>query len=390
MARAAEKMPIRPIVLGQVLRDWGIRKQEVSRDLRISATTIGAACRTGWTPGLTEKAKAAFRRSIEDYLRERGVDEELIAEIWEEAEASGKAGIAKHTDIIEWEVEMLKHETLKHFKLFRNPFQNDVRDRKDVYLSQDHRYVQEAMLDAAMNGGFVAVVGEVGSGKTVMRELVFEQLQRDERVVVVFPQTIDKRRLTAYGICQAIIRDVSADGGAPSSSELQASAVKRLLMEQHKTGRRFVLVIEEAHDLHVQTLRYLKRFLEIRDGLAPVMGVILVAQPEFKERLDERRSYQIREVIRRCAIAELKPFGQEDVAGYLALKFKRVGAELSAVVDAEGISALCERLLSRDRSGKITDCRAYPLTLNNYLARAMNLAAEMGEPKVNVEVVAAI
>ncbi len=392
MARMAEKMPVNPIKLQEVLKKYGISQRTACKDLGINQSTFNQTCKKGYIPGHTEDDWMQYRLKIEQYLYGCGVLVELIEQIWEPTSERGPMPDKriKQRDYIDWEVEMVTHETMKHFKIFRNPFLADIQSKKDVYLSQQHRYVKEAMLDAAYNGGFVAVVGEVGSGKTVMRELVFDQILRDDRVTIIFPQAINKKRMTSYHIAEAIIRDVAVEVTSPASQELQGGLVKKLLLERFKAGRRFVLVLEEAHDMRLATIKELKRFLEMRDGLSPILGIILIGQPELREKFDERRSYDIREVIRRCVIADLEPFSEYDMEKYLTLKFKRIGSDLGKVISPDGLKALAERLIIRDRYGKLVESRIYPLLVNLYSSKAMNLAAEMGEELVNAEVVAAI
>src|SRR3989304_10152132 len=166
---------------------------------------------------------------------------------------------------ITWEVEMITQEAMRHFKLFRNPFVDDVQKEQDIYMSDEHRYIEAAMKDAARHGGFLAVIGEVGSGKSVMRRKVVEQLKKDGDVLVIYPQMIDKTRLTAASICDAVIMDIS-DQKAKIRLEQKTRQVQQLLLERSKQGYRSVLIIEEAHDMNTHTLKYLKRFYELEDG----------------------------------------------------------------------------------------------------------------------------
>lgn len=67
---------------------------------------------------------------------------------------------------------LLKNETLtpqarKHFGLARSPFVDDINSRADVFASQHSRYVRAAMLEAATNHGFIAIIGQSGSGKSI-------------------------------------------------------------------------------------------------------------------------------------------------------------------------------------------------------------------------------
>ena len=154
------------------------------------------------------------------------------------------------------------------------------------------------MLDAALHSGFLAVIGEVGSGKSVMRRKVVEQLKRDGNVNVIFPQMIDKNRVNAASICDAMVMDLS-DERPRMKMEDKTRQVHRLLLARSKQGCRAVLLIEEAHDLHPATIKYLKRFQELEDGYRKLLGIILVGQVELKDIFSEQAHIDMREVIRR-------------------------------------------------------------------------------------------
>lgn len=282
---------------------------------------------------------------------------------------------------------MINQEALKHFKIFRNPFIDDIQKDQDIYMSEEHRYIEAAMLDAARHGGFLAVIGEVGSGKSVMRRKVVEQLRKDGDTLVIFPQIIDKTRLNASSICDAIIMDVS-DQAPRMKLEQKTRQVQALLLERSKQGFRSVLIVEEAHDLHTSTLKHLKRFYELEDGYRKLLGIILVGQVELKSLFNESTHVEMREVIRRIQVAEIKGLNGH-IAEYLTLKLKRVGAKLEDIFEPAAIAALGVRLTAHDRHNKKIS-HAYPLGVNKYVARAMNLAYEMGEAKVTEGVVMAI
>jgi type II secretory pathway predicted ATPase ExeA len=232
------------------------------------------------------------------------------------------------------------------------------------------------------------VIGEVGAGKSVMRRRVVEKLRKDGDVLVVYPQMIDKGRLSAASICDAIIQDVSNEK-CKVKLEDKTRQVQRLLLARSQGGYRACLIIEEAHDLNVQTLKYLKRFYELEDGYKKLLGIILIGQTELRERFDEGTNVDMREVIRRVQVAEIKGLNGH-LAEYLAVKFKRVGKDLGEIFAADAFEALGRRLTSTGRDGKSKISHAYPLLVNNYTARAMNLAWEMGEARITADVVEAI
>lgn len=290
--------------------------------------------------------------------------------------------------ILNREVEMISQEAMRHFKLFRNPFTDDIQKDADVFMSDEHRYIEAAMLDSARHGGFLAVIGEVGSGKSVMRRKVIEQLKHDGDTLVIYPQMIDKTRLTAASICDAIIQDISSEK-CRVKLEDKTRQVQRLLLDRARTGYRACLIVEEAHDLTFNTLKYLKRFYELEDGYKKLLGIILIGQTELKDTFNESQNVDIREVIRRVQVAEIRGLNG-NLKEYVAVKFNRIGAKPETIFSEDAYEAMSRRLTTKTKDGKGKISHAYPLTVNNHIARALNQACEIGEAKVTAEVIEAI
>lgn len=348
-------------------------------------------------------AEETIRNTVAELLRERGVPESDIATAWDidgdaDAQAlsstSRKAGTNANSAPDEApfdlpEAEMLSPAARQHFNLARHPFIDDVQGPQDVYLSKEQRYIRESMYYAAKHSGFLAVVGESGSGKTTLRRDLIDRIRRDnEPIVIIQPQTVDKRVLTAAHICDAIVADLSTE--APRQSlEAKARQIQRVLASSARTGNAHALVIEEAHDLSVSTLKYLKRFWEMEDGFKKLLGIILVGQPELGDRLDERRNYDAREVIRRCEVAKLKSLNG-NLEEYLALKFKRVGVTLESVFEADAYDAIRARLTRRRANSAEVESHLYPLVVHNLICKAMNQAADLGLPRINAQIVGSV
>jgi type II secretory pathway predicted ATPase ExeA len=401
-------MEFQPIVLKQLFLDLNIFQGAPADFTGTSRPTINSCINKGYIPSTVGN----FRQLIEEFLqlpeRAAAVTGWLIArgmkleDIWQplgqdlhRAHPKGwstpkRVMALDNPDLItmKWEVEMISEDTKRHFKLFRNPFVGDVEKSTDIFKSDEHRYIEAAMVDAAKHGGFLAVIGEVGSGKTTMRREVMEQLRKDSNVQVIFPQIIDKGRITAGSICDAIIMDLSEER-PKIKLEQKTRQVSKILMDRSRAGYQACLIIEEAHDLNTATLKYLKRFYELEDGYKKLLGIILVGQTELKHMFNESQHVEMREVIRRVQVAEIRGLNG-NLKDYLQLKFKRVGRNVDDIMDDEAIVALSKRLTTDDGRGKKPVSHAYPLLVNNYTARAMNLACEMGEVMITAAVVEAI
>lgn len=413
-----EEATYMPIGLWNLLRKHQLTQLDLSQALvqtggpykgkHISPPMLNLMLNWGTWPKTTPKAE--IQGQIRTFLISRGVPErEITDDLWKptkhmEAEMPEKPAKARdrgaspdpdrnasaHKDDITLpEAEMLTQATKQHFGLFRDPFLDDVQGPEDVFLDADRRYVREAMFQAAKHGGFIAVIGESGAGKSVLRRDLIDRIARNGLpITVVQPQTVDKTLLTAAHISDAIIGDVSVQS-PKRTLEAKARQIRSLLTGSSRAGNSHVLLIEEAPDLAVSTLKYLKRFWEMEDGFKRLLGIILIGQPELKTKLDERANWEAREVIRRCEVCELRPLGT-NLEAYLALKFRRVGSQAEDVLAKDAYDAIRDRLSQPIRGTNRVLSQLYPLVVNNCVKRGMNLAAEIGSRLVTAEVIRAI
>jgi type II secretory pathway predicted ATPase ExeA len=282
---------------------------------------------------------------------------------------------------------MLTLKTFRKFGIAADPFTGDAVKADDVYLTDETRFVAEYLLQAAKAGGMVALVGESGSGKTTIRRYATDRMeQAEQKVRIIAPRCIDKTLLATSSICDAIIRDRSAE--TPRRTlEAKARQVEKILANSSRAGYSHVLMIEEARGLAVNALKCLKRFWELEDGYKKLPAIVLVGQIEMKNKPDESRNWEAREAIRRIEVLELSPLGGGgEIAEYLDIKFKRPGKGRRAVIDDSGCEALAARLRKRTRT-EVVYSVAYPLLVNNWCRKAMNMAAELGADAAGAEVV---
>lgn len=388
--------------IGLMMLELGISRRDLAATTKWTKNQITAAFTHERLP-LREHNREAFIRFFNEYcssrpdcmswLASKGL---TIESLWESigdqpgviASAIGAAISTKKKqgppivpgdplEIDEKEEPMLTQRAMKHFRLFRNPFVGDVRQVKDIYMGEEHVFLREMMFEVAKHAGFCAIVGEVGSGKSIMRKAVVTKLMQDG-VKVIYPRIIDKSRISPVSLIDAIIMDIS-DETPRRSLEAKTRQAERLL-RSHAERTTQVLIIEEAHQLSNSAIKCLKQIYELEDDFRKLIGIILIGQTELKHLLDEARHPELREVIRRITIAEITDLGKQDIGPYLKHKFAPLGSgKYEEIFAPDAVDALLQRLPQK----------AYPLSVNNLVARAMNLAAEMGEAKVTAEVVLA-
>ena len=283
-------------------------------------------------------------------------------------------------------------ETLKHFGLKRDPFNQDINEVGDVFMSADAQYVRQFMQATVMHGGMLAVVGESGAGKSTLRLELIERMRDKKGVIIIEPYVLAMeendllgKTLKSAAIAESILRCINPLSKPKRSPDARFAQVHDELRRSGQNGNKHVLIIEEAHALPTATLKHLKRFVELADGMKRLLSIILIGQPELAQKLSEKNN-EVREVVQRCQVISLPSLGN-DLEAYLAHKLSRpaVGGALSKVINKSGLDAMRTRLTAG--SGAKAVSVAYPLMAANLLSAAMNIAAELGAAIVDEHIV---
>ncbi|HET8898429.1 MAG TPA: AAA family ATPase [Rhodanobacteraceae bacterium] len=372
-----------PAGLRDALAERDITHADMATACGVSRSAITQLLAHGCWP---VRRRRAFAARLATYLAEHGIDTKKKAPRRSNAKGPFVPPTTKETPDMLLKKTTLSPAARKHFGLSRDPF-TDCRELADVFLdSADVRYAREAMWSTVRHGGFLGVVGESGSGKTTLREELLERLQRDEpSVIAAQPYVLAMEERDTVGttlrskhIAECLLRAVAPLAPLKSSPEARFRQLHETLRESARSGMRHTLLIEEAHCLPIPTLKHLKRYLELKDGMRPLLSIVLLGQPELAVKLDESNP-QVREVAQRIELLHLPPLDQH-LGAYLRHRFARAGADYDAIMAADGLSALQTRLTPRHAPTR--GSLLYPLAVHNALASAMNTAATLGAPKV--------
>jgi len=394
----------------QLLTTLEVTQSDLCRGAGLSRSAVSRLVAHGEWPA---RGASEARKRLDAYLRQRGATAAQLLTLFvtpakhpkklapascELAEAA--PAIPPLNDTTEEDSMLLQNQALtpaarKHFGLPRNPFVDDVQSVDDVFQSPSVRYVRASLLDAGNNHGFIAVIGESGAGKSTLAEDLEERIKAEGRdLLVIRPYVLAMEKddvkgktLKASHIAEAIAWALDPALKVKSSPQARFQQVHDLLKASRRAGRRHLLLLEEAHCLPTATLKHLKRFLELKDGMQRLVGVALIGQPELRERLGSQNA-EVREVMQRCELVELEPLDNE-LEAYLRHKFARFELKFETVFAPDAADAIRARLVHVARGGKPTDVRSicYPLVVNNLVCRAMNAATLAGWPQVDAQVI---
>ena len=387
------------IKLKQVLAQYRVSQRKLAARLAVSPAVITNLVNHGQ---LIKTDTEQFKTNLSAVLVELGISTalpELLTEVCTTEAMSVKTSQHdKSNQTIEDETMLLAKQALfpatkKHFSLFTNPFTDEVRSADEVFTSPDVRYVREALFQTAKFGGFMAVVGESGAGKSTLRRDLIDRINNENLpIIVIEPYIIamednDKKgkTLKAAHIAEAVISTLAPLERMKQSPEARFRQLHRVLKDSSRAGNQHVLIIEEAHSLPVPTLKHLKRFFELEDGFKKLLSIVLVGQPELKLKLSER-NFEVREVVQRCEVVELAPL-DSCLEQYVEWRLKALGRKSDDIFDRDALDTVRGRLILTNARNKAQTSLLYPLAVGNLLTSAMNLAAELGLPKVTADVV---
>lgn len=278
--------------------------------------------------------------------------------------------------------QFLSDGARRRFGLFNNPFAasalyDDGRPRLEhIFLSRAQASVRLLLTQAATGGGFMAVYGPTGTGKTTLRSRAMADaaaITEPHRLVVITPANIERRKMELGHIVMELLRELT-DDPVPQATNARDAKLEAVLLRYHKDRHRIVLLIEDAHELRPETLKDLKRLHEGRHGFMPLLGIILVGQPELGVKLDPARNPLLMEVALRAVKVELPALAEGEIRAYLASRLALVGDKHVDQIFAPEAVAEMERLLATPKGeGQPTRPRT-PMVLNNLAMGVLNCA----------------
>ncbi|WP_418647247.1 AAA family ATPase [Thauera butanivorans] len=387
--------------LKAVLAGLGKSQSDLAREIGYSPATVAQLVNHGfWPKSLPQnEMKDRIRRA----LRAWAADEAVLDTIFEEwPEPRGNAARAcplteaqKEDEQMLLQNESLTPEAREHFGLPRSPFVDDINCLEDVFVSSATRRQRAALMDCALNQGFMALVGESGSGKSTLREELEERIRKENRpVIIITPYVAEAEKGDRAGIykprqiAEAILNTLAPGDSIKQGAQARSRQVHEALRASRQAGLNNLLVIEEAHKLPKVTLRALKSYMELKDGLRRLLGVVLIGQTEL-DRLLSATAPDVREIVQRCERRVMPPL-DDDLPAYLQHKFNRIGVQADQVF-ADGVyDAIRARLVAIPRGGSAADkfSVCHPLVVNNLVVRAINAAAAVAMPRVTADVIA--
>ncbi|MEH3159250.1 MAG: AAA family ATPase [Sphingomonas taxi] len=260
----------------------------------------------------------------------------------------------------------------EHFGLTGRPFQLTP-DARFWYETATHRKAMAYLgYGLAQGEGFVVVTGDIGAGKTTLVGHLTGMLDPAALNVI----TIVSTAIAADDLLRIVAGGLGVDPAGLSKAQL-LTAIERGLHAVARSGRRTLLIVDEAQALPIDSLEELRMLSNFQAGGHALLQILLLGQPEFRERLHgSERLEQLRQRV--IAIHHLDPMEPHEVADYIAHRLSVVGWQGRPDFADDAFEALYQG------SGGV------PRRLNQLAGRVMLAAAIEGRELIDGRVVRAV
>jgi len=198
------------------------------------------------------------------------------------------------------------------------PF-NITPDPRFLYLSPTHQEaLQHLRYGVTEKKGFIALIGEVGCGKTTLCRRFLNELDpaKYDTALILNP------RVTETQMLKAILTELGETKLARSQVDLVAQ-MYRVLLDRIARGRDIVLIIDEAQNLKVEVLEQIRLLSNLETDKQKLLQIVLMGQPELKEVLGRDELRQLRQRI--LVHYELRPLSVTDVQHYIQHRLTLAG-----------------------------------------------------------------
>lgn len=213
------------------------------------------------------------------------------------------------------------------FQINELPFSN-APDLKYFYSSTPHHDTLTRLRYVIENRkGLAIVTGQIGTGKTTLARLLFEELNPElyETVLMIVVHS----EITSEWILKKICTQMDAEN-IPSDKPGMLTALYKRLYELNEKGKKAVILIDEAQMLkHKDVMEEIRGILNFEDEFGKLLTFVLFGLPELEDNLSVDEPLKQR-ISLKCRLKQLEFEGTKN---YILHRIKVSGAKYNFFAD---------------------------------------------------------
>jgi general secretion pathway protein A len=225
-----------------------------------------------------------------------------------------------------------------YFGFTDSPFENNL-DQRFLFFSANHKEVSAALLYfIKMKKGFALVCGDVGTGKTMLINYLLNKLPDTVHPIMIMNPDVGYIEILRY---VAGILKIDAKGKRVLDL---VDHVKAALVEASRQGKRFVLIIDEAHLLSDRSIEQIRLLSNIETQEYKLFQILLLGQYELSYKLNRPELRQLRQRININRF--LAPMDAAETIQYIDHRLRMAGSGFNACFESN-----CRHLIYKMTNG---------------------------------------
>ena len=222
-----------------------------------------------------------------------------------------------------------------HFGLTQPPFR--ITPDTDFFFGGGNRGpILEALIYAISQGeGIIKVTGEVGSGKTMLCNMLQSRLPENVETAYIANPSVSPDE-----IVQAIALELHLKPARDAGHLDLMQLIHAHLLERHAAGKQVVMFVEESQSMPIATLEEIRLLSNLETASSKLLQIVLFGQPELDDNLRQTNIRQLRERITHSF--RLSPLKTGEIGDYLNFRLRAAGYRGPDLFSAAVINAMAK------------------------------------------------
>ncbi len=223
----------------------------------------------------------------------------------------------------------------ERYGILENPF-GVTPNPHYLYHSKTHDEARASLIIGIECGiGFQALIAPPGMGKTTILFHVLERFKDVARTALLFQIHGGSHDFLRY-----LLSELGSDAPDSSVDRLQ-EAINQLLIREFRSGRRTIVVIDEAQGLSTSVLETIRLLSNFETRSEKLLQIVLAGQPQLAQRLVNPEMSQLHQRI--SILTTLTPFGLEDTRNYIEHRLEIAGYKGTPLFTSAAVRLIWER-----------------------------------------------
>ncbi len=212
-------------------------------------------------------------------------------------------------------------------------------DPRFLFLTPGHREALASLIYGIHERrGFIAIVGEVGTGKTTLLNSVLRQIENEVelRVGVIFNTDLDFNSMLAMALVDLKI----AKPGERLSKANLLHRLNEFAIRQLSRGGNVVLMVDEAQNLDASAMENLRLLSNLETYRTKLIQIVLSGQPELDIKLSQPG---LRQLNQRISLKRyITPLREKETYDYIQHRLTIAGYSGPTLFDTPGQELIWE------------------------------------------------